>query len=214
MGPFPPPQRSILGPRPFPRGLPLLRPPLPPPSFFIRKQLAADRAQQIQALKDAKKKKKAAKAAAEGETAQPAPSKKKEKLLQEWMTPELLELIRERDKRHSRIKKKAAAGRPEVEEALREFKVFRNEVTTKIRSAKVAAGILTRKMKPPKPKEGEDNSEEKGEGKTPLEVAEERGEIEVDVKQEEQEEVKQEEQDRMEVDGLGQSDLGNGDDLV
>lgn len=153
LGALPPGVRGILGPGPFPPLLPLLRPPLPPPSFFIRKQLAADRALQ---LLESRKKKKVKKSSAE----EPPPAKKKEKLLQEWMTPELLELIRERDKRQLKIKKKVKSclTATELEEARREFKVFRNEVTTKIRSAKAAAGILTRKMKPPKVKDEEEDA--------------------------------------------------------
>uniref|UniRef100_A0A8D8VJZ0 Uncharacterized protein n=1 Tax=Cacopsylla melanoneura TaxID=428564 RepID=A0A8D8VJZ0_9HEMI len=156
---FPPPPRppgSFWG----PFGLPPVPPGgrvLPPFNFQLRKQMASDRAKQMKAAKKAKKaaakpttkegaaKSKEGSGGKEGgeENSTASSQKKKEKLLQDWMTPELLELIRERDKRHSRLKKMKEPD----EEKLKEFKVFRNEVTTKIRSAKVAAGVLVRKMK-------------------------------------------------------------------
>ncbi|KAI5714729.1 hypothetical protein M8J77_004568 [Diaphorina citri] len=131
-----------------------------PPSFLARKQAAIARGQ---ALQEAKKKKAAKKAKTEAKkkaTPPTEPLKKKDKLLQGWMTSELLELIRERDKRHSRLKKQA---NPDAEK-IKEFKVFRNEVTTKIRSAKIAAGVLVRKTKPRPPKEEGEEAAAAGEG--------------------------------------------------
>lgn len=92
------------------------------------------------------------------------------------MTSELLELIRERDKRHSRLKKQA---NPDAEK-IKEFKVFRNEVTTKIRSAKIAAGVLVRKTKPRPPKEEGEEAAAAGEGEVTNEGDDPPGENEGD----------------------------------
>lgn len=162
--PFLPPRPPLWNPFGLPPG---------PPGLLVRRQLAAQRAAQVKAARgknaagdagqgegDAKKKKKKKKKAsasgavdgsADG-TQAPSGKKKKEKLMQPWMTPELLELIKERDKRHARLKK---GPQPPDEEKVKAYKSYRNEVTLKIRSAKIKAGVLERKMKVRPAEEGE-----------------------------------------------------------
>uniref|UniRef100_A0A8D8SQI0 Uncharacterized protein n=1 Tax=Cacopsylla melanoneura TaxID=428564 RepID=A0A8D8SQI0_9HEMI len=154
--------------------------------------MASDRAKQMKAAKKAKKaaakpttkegaaKSKEGSGGKEGgdENSTASSQKKKEKLLQDWMTPELLELIRERDKRHSRLKKMKEPD----EEKLKEFKVFRNEVTTKIRSAKVAAGVLVRKMKTKTTvvKDGDEEEGQENEGEVSVKEEDAEGEEEME----------------------------------